>query len=170
MYIKFESEDFKTQLCIKEYKKMRDLTQKTKKEYAQMLFTRENLSQAEIAEKVGVSRVTISRWAKDGHWDELKVSITITRDEQLKLLYRQLAELNRTISERNTEEGPRYATAAEADTITKLSKAIKKLETDVRLDDIISAFSQFLTWMRSFDIEETKRIAPFFDAFVKSKL
>lgn len=145
-----------------------NLTNVQKKEWARLLFTRENLTQAEIAERVGVSRVTVNKWIHAGNWEQLKVSITITREEQLKNMYRQLAELNSVISER--EKGIRFPTAAEADAISKLANAIKKLETDVGLADITSVFSDLLKWLRAFDPEQARQVTPTLDAYVKSKL
>lgn len=102
------------------------------------------------------------------NWEQLKASITITREEQLKNLYRQLAELNNAIM--GKPEGERFPNAAEADTISKLSNAIKKLETEVGLADIISVFSDLLKWVRTYDSTQAKEITPLLDAFVKSKL
>jgi transcriptional regulator with XRE-family HTH domain len=147
---------------------MAGLTNKQKKEWAQLLYTRENLTQKEIAARVGVSEVTMSKWANTGNWDELKASFTITKEEQLKNLYRQLAEINRVIAER--EPGKKYATASEADTITKLANAIEKMETDVGLGDIIATFRRFLEWLRAFDLKEAQRLTPLFDSFVKSRI
>lgn len=67
-------------------------------------------------------------------------------------------------------EGERFPNAAEADTISKLSNAIKKLETEVGLADIISVFSDLLKWVRTYDSTQAKEITPLLDAFVKSKL
>lgn len=146
---------------------MTKLTNKQKKEWAQLLFTKENLTQKEIAERVGISQVTMSKWVNEGKWEDLKVSITITREEQLKNLYRQLAQMNEAIAER---EGQRYPTPAEADTINKLASAIEKMESEVGLNDILSTFKAFLTWLRKFNIEEAQRLVPLFDDFVKTKL
>ena len=63
-----------------------------------------------------------------------------------------------------------HGKAAEADTISKLSNAIKKLETEVGLADIISVFSDLLKWVRTYDSTQAKEITPLLDAFVKSKL
>ncbi|HLW09769.1 MAG TPA: hypothetical protein VKX35_05170 [Fermentimonas sp.] len=146
---------------------MTKLTNKQKKEWAQLLFTKENLTQKEIAERVGISQVTMSKWANEGKWEDLKVSITITREEQLKNLYRQLAQMNEAIAER---EGQRYPTPAEADTINKLASAIEKMESEVGLNDVLSTFKAFLTYLRKFNIEEAQRLVPLFDDFVKTKL
>lgn len=44
--------------------------------------------------------------------------------------------------------GERFPNTAEADTISKLSNAIKKMETEVGLSDIISVFSDLLNGAR----------------------
>lgn len=147
---------------------MAELTNEQKKDWAKMLYTKETLTQAEIAERVGVSRVTVNNWINKGNWEQLKVSITITREEQLKNMYRQLAELNDAISKKPL--GERYPNTAEADTISKLSNAIKKMETEVGLADIISVFTDLLKWVRAYDPTQAKEITPLLDAYVKSKL
>lgn len=149
---------------------MAELTREQKKDYAKTLYLNDNLTQEEIATRAGISRQTVIRWMKEENWEKLKVSITITREEQLNNLYRQLAEINTAISERKPEEGKRYATPSEADTIGKLAKAIKQLETEVGLTEITSAFSGLIKWLRQFDISQAKSIAPVLDAYVKSKL
>lgn len=144
---------------------MPKLTIAQKKEWAKLLFLRENLTQKEVSERVGVSVVTVNRWVKNGRWLELRVSITITKEEQLKNLYHQLAEINNAIAERAEK---RFATPAEADTITKLANAIEKMETDVGLADIQSSFRKFLTWLRTFDLPEAQRLVMLFDDFIKT--
>lgn len=144
---------------------MGNLTIAQKKEWAKLLFLRENLAQKEIAERVGVSAVTINKWVKNERWEDLRVSITITKEEQIKNLYRQLAEINNCIAER---DGNKFATPAEADTITKLANAIEKMETDVGLADIQSSFRKFLSWLRTFDLPEAQRLVNLFDDFIKT--
>ncbi len=149
-------------------KDMAKLNLQQKREWALLLYTKENYEQKEIASKVGVSEVTISKWKKKYHWEELKVSITITKEEQLKNLYRQIAELNKAIASR--EEGKRFATSSEADSISKLANAIDKMETDVGLSDIISTFKSFLSWLKQFDLEKAQELVTLFDAFIKTKI
>ena len=147
---------------------MGTLTIGQKKEWAQLLYTRENMLQKEIAGRVGVSVVTMCNWVKAGRWDEMKTSITITKEEQLKNMYRQLSELNKNIAAR--PEGERYANSHEADTISKLANAIQKMETDVGMADIIATFRKFVEWLRAFDLPEAQRLTPLLDGFVKSRI
>lgn len=47
---------------------MAELTSQQKKDYARTLYLKDNLTQQEIADKVGVSRQTIIRWMAAGQW------------------------------------------------------------------------------------------------------
>ena len=107
---------------------MADLTNAQKKEWAKTLYMRENLTQQEIAERVGVSRVTVSNWVRAGKWEEQKAGLTLTRQEQVANLYRQVAEINRAISAR--AEGERFPNSKEADILGKLSAAIRNMEQE----------------------------------------
>lgn len=133
-----------------------------------MLFVKENLTQKEIADKVGSSRQSVNRWISEGKWEELKVGLTLTKEEQIKNLYRQVGELNKTILER--EEGARFATVSEADTIGKLSAAIKKMESDTGIADIISVGIRFLSWLRKADVDKAKEFAEYWDLFIKDQM
>jgi len=141
-----------------------------KKDFARILFIKENLSQKEIAEKVGVAGKTISKWvnANNEEWKRLRQSIIITKDEQLRRIYDQLDELNTCIMQR--EPGKRYSMKGEADTIVKLTTAAKNLETDASVSDIIEVSKRFLNWMRPIDLDKAKEIAGFLDSFIKDQL
>lgn len=147
---------------------MADLTSQQKKEWAGMLYLKDNLTQQEIAEKVGVSRQTIARWAKEDKWEELKVGITMSREQQIAGLHRQIAEINKVVTSR--PEGQCFTNAAEADTINKLTSAIKKLETDVGISDIISVGMKFVNWLRPYDLDRSKEYLKLWDAFIKDSL
>ena len=147
---------------------MADLTIKQKKEWAAMLYLKENLTQVEIAEKVGVSKVTINKWVKGEKWEERKVGITLTREEQIKNLYRQVAEINNVI--KNRPEGERFANTKEANIIVQLSAATKKMETDAGIADMISVGTRFVEFLRTIDLEKAKDIARLFDIFIRQNL
>lgn len=71
-------------------------------EYAKHLYTEKNLSQKEIAQKVGVTEKTLTKWinANDGAWKKLKRSLTTTKAAQIKSFYDQLERLNQEIENR----------------------------------------------------------------------
>ena len=147
---------------------MTSINNSQKKQWAQTLYLRENLTQLEIAERVGVSRVTVSKWVRDGKWEEQKAGITLTRQEQVANLYRQVAEINRTIATRH--EGERFPNSKEADILGKLSAAIRNMEQETGIADIISVLTAFIEWLRPLDLDKTKEITRLADAFIKDKL
>lgn len=146
------------------------LTNKQKKEWAKVLFLKENLTQQEIADKVSSSRTSVSKWIKEGKWEEMKVGLTLTKDEQIQNIYRQIAEINSAIANRKNEEGKRYATASEADTIGKLSAAVKKLEVDIGIADYVSVGIKFIEWIRKTDLDKAKEVTKLWDIFIKEQI
>lgn len=147
---------------------MADLTNAQKKEWAKTLYLRENLTQQEIADRVGVSRVTVSNWVRSGKWEEQKAGLTLTRQEQVANLYRQVAEINRSISAR--AEGERFPNSKEADILGKLSAAIRNMEQEMAIADIISALTGFIEWLRPLDLDKAKELTRLVDAYIKDKL
>lgn len=145
-----------------------DLTNAQKKEWAKTLYLRENLTQQEIADRVGVSRVTVSNWVRTGKWEEQKAGLTLTRQEQVANLYRQVAEINRAISAR--AEGERYPNSKEADILGKLSASIRNMEQETGIADIISVLTGFIEWLRPLDLDKAKELTRLADAYIKDKL
>lgn len=147
---------------------MAALNNSQKKQWAQTLYLRENLTQLEIAERVGVLRVTVSKWVRDGKWEEQKAGITLTRQEQVANLYRQVAEINRTIATRH--EGERFPNSKEADILGKLSAAIRNMEQETGIADVISVLTAFIEWLRPLDLDKAKELTRLADAFIKDRL
>ena len=54
--------------------------------------------------------------------------------------------------------------------MNKLATAIKKMETDVGISDIISAGMKFINWLRPFDLDKSKEFLHLWDAFIKDSL
>jgi predicted XRE-type DNA-binding protein len=139
-----------------------------KKEWAKLLFTKEGLSQKEIADKVGVSAVTVNKWVQSESWTKLKQSMLATRETQLIRLYMQLDELNSAIMGR--EEGKRFPDFKEADSINKLTSSIRSMETDASIMDVVEVAKKLLTWMRALNPDKAVEISHIFDDFVKHLL
>ena len=51
----------------------------------------------------------MSKWSREGNWEMLRAAVTTTREEQIRNLYMQIAEMNKAIAER----GDKYATSTE---------------------------------------------------------
>lgn len=139
-----------------------------KKDWGKLLFTRDNLSQKEIAQKVGVSEATVCRWAKDDKWDLQKASLTITREEALTRIYCQINEINAAIMKK--DEGQRFAIGKEADALSKLAAAARSMETDASVTETMEVFKRFLNWLRGVDINKAKEFVEYQDNYIKTIL
>lgn len=142
------------------------MTKKEKMEYAYLLFSKENNTLKQIAEKVGVSVNTVSRWKKAEKWEELRKTLLTSRLEQLRRLYMQLDELNTHIM--GKEEGKRFANKAEADTLTQLTRSIQNLEKEMTAAEVINIFIPFIQYVSKIDGEKAKLIVELQDSYIKS--
>lgn len=147
------------------------LTNKQKRDYAKHLYlTEPSILQKELAERVGVSKNTISRWVAEGKWEELRTSVVTSKATQLARLYRHLAELNDAVESR--PEGERYVGTRDVDTLTKLTAAIRNLETETNIADKIEVGKEFLAHVRrsGAPVETVKAIATLYDTYIKASL
>lgn len=144
------------------------MTRTQKQDYAKVLYLNDSLTQKEIADKVGVTEKTIGSWIKKGNWPQLKSSLIITKDEELRRIYVQINQLNNHIETR--EEGSRYADAKEADTLSKLAATARAMESDASLSDVIAVFKRFANWLRKIDLAKAQEFISIQDEFVKTLL
>jgi uncharacterized protein YjcR len=94
----------------------------------------QGLTQKEIADKVGVSRNTISAWVKEEGWDSLRAAKTISRKE---IVQKMLKQINDKLE---SEEWT-------ADEIVKAASAIEKLDKQTNVVTVIEVFTAFNTWV-----------------------
>ncbi|MBD1394268.1 helix-turn-helix domain-containing protein [Mucilaginibacter glaciei] len=136
------------------------------REYAKVLYLSENISQKDLAARVGVTEKTLSGWIEQGGWKNLKRSLLTTRQNQLNMLYDQLDFLNTEISKRDNKA----ATSKEGNTIIQLANAIKKLEIQTSVGETIEVARAFIGYVGSSDIELAKKVTVFFDLFIQTKM
>ena len=92
---------------------MGTLTTDQKKSLAKELYIQGTYTYAEIAEKVGSTRQTISKWAEQGKWEDLKIYMTVGKDKVLRGFYQQLSDIQAAILSREPDK--RIASSTEAD-------------------------------------------------------
>ena len=142
-------------------------TMKRKKDLAKLLYTKEGVTVGkELSERTGVSAQTISKWINGEGWEHLRISLVITKESELRRYYAQIKELNDAIEGRET--GRRYPSSTEADTISKLTKAVKELETQVSVAEAIEVMKNFVMHVRESDFEQAKAVMDLGDAYIKS--
>ena len=138
------------------------------RDYAKLLFVSQKLTQKEISSKVGVSEVTVSKWANTDKWEELRKTISVTREERLRSTINQLTELDSLIATR--EEKYRFPSNEESNIRRRLVADLAALETECGLTDVINVSCKILDWIRPIDYEKGKEICGLFDAYIKDQL
>lgn len=113
-----------------------------KKSLARSLYMA-GIEQNEIAEKVDVSRVTISKWCNTEGWKEARAAKSITRPE---LVNKLLLTIDTLITQVNTSDDPELM-AGLGDKLAKLSSVIEKLDKKANVVDAIEVFMAFSKWI-----------------------
>lgn len=141
----------------------KDLQQNQRKDLACVYYI-QGLSQKEIADKIGVSRNTVSKWVQEEHWDTRRAAKAISRTELVRKMLRDL--------DQKLESGDWTA-----DEIIKVASAIEKLDKQTNIVTIIEVFTAFNQWLVSrmqVDPELTpeviKIINTYQDKFINEKL
>lgn len=142
------------------------MTNEQKKDYALLIYTAEpTATQKEIAQRVGVSEQSMSKWAKEGAWDKMRRSRLATRQAELNNAYLQLEELNRNIMSR--PEGERVPNSKEADVQVKLASQIRSLETQTSAADVMDVGMAFIDFVRQIAPEKSADVLTLYDGFMK---
>lgn len=113
-----------------------------KKSTARALFL-SGMEQAEIADRVGVSRVTISKWCVADGWKETRAARNITRPE---LVNKLLVTIDNLITQVNESKDPSLISGL-GDKLAKLSAVIEKLDKKANVVDAIEVFTAFSKWL-----------------------
>lgn len=150
---------------------MGDISREQKKEFARLIYFQEpGVLQKEIATRVGTSVVSVNKWINQEGWREMQKSLLTSKAEQLSMLYNSLDNFNQSIRDRKEASFP---TNKEADTLIKMTAAIRNLETETSMAEKIEtgkAFLQFLRKLGPQHLQFSKDVARLFDAYIRSCL
>lgn len=143
-----------------------------KRSLARTLFM-SGMEQAEISEKVGISRVTVSKWCVADGWKEARAAKSVTRPE---LVNKLLLTIDALITQVNDSGNP-MAIAGLGDKLAKLSSVIEKLDKKANVVDTIEVFMKFSEWLEfraksdpSITTELMKTINRFQDLFITEQM
>ena len=101
------------------------------------------MEQTEIADKIGVSRVTVSKWCAAEGWKEARAAKNITRPE---LVNKLLLTIDKLIEQVNASDDAELL-AGLGDKLAKLSSVIEKLDKKANVVDAIEVFMAFSKWL-----------------------
>lgn len=139
-----------------------------KKSLARSLFL-SGMEQTEIAEKVDVSRVTISKWCTADGWKEARAAKNVTRPE---LVNKLLLTIDTLITQVNESNDPALV-AGLGDKLAKLSAVIEKLDKKANVVDVIEVFMAFSKWIEyrsTIDPELVRAINKYQDLYITEQM
>ena len=129
---------------------------KKKKSIGRSLYL-SGMEQTEIADQLGVSRVTVSKWCTTEGWKEARAAKNISRPE---LVNKLLLTIDGLIENVNKSDDPTVIGSL-ADKLSKLSATIEKLDKKANVIDAIEVFMAFNRWIQdqaSFDPDITPEL------------
>lgn len=101
-----------------------------KYEYAYLLYM-QRVPQKEIADRVGVSQQTLSKWKDDGGWELKRVARTVSRDQ---IINKTLMKINELLDNEEDFNGDEFA---------KLSSQLEKIKGGYTMDDVADILTKF---------------------------
>jgi transposase len=134
-----------------------------RKSLARTLFL-SGLEQNDIAEKVGVSRVTVSKWVTCESWKEQRAATQITRPE---LVNKVLVTIDNLLTQIQNSDDTELIAAA-PDKLAKLAAVIQKLDKKANAIDTIEVFLAFSKWLEfraTTDSEITPELIKLFNKY-----
>lgn len=148
--------------------KVRD---EAKFEYAWLLYT-QSVDNAEIAKKVGIAERTLIRWVNENDWKKKRAAANVTRDE---LVNKTLNLINELLEKAMNAENKNSAQLA--DQLSKLAGAIRNLDKQANVVDVIQVFMTFNRWLMtrqsldpSLTNELIKSVNKYQDLFISERL
>ncbi len=136
----------------------------TKKDFAKFLYTRQELPNAAIALSVGVEEYTVRKWAADGAWDGMRQGLKTGAKSNVVRLHKLLEGLCEKVAA-DPEPNPK-----DVDLILKYSAAIKNLEPEVGICEIVEVAELFVLWLRTQNLALAKQTAALLDKFIALKV
>lgn len=143
----------------------KELTTSQKKEWAQMLFLSNQYNQKEISKKVGVTEATMSKWVKEGFWENRRRSLMNTKPGLLAFYYDVLSKLRDKI-----QAADGIGDAKDADKVVKYSASIKSLEKDTSIGELMDAGNRFRIFEMEHDPAFAQKFIDRYDAFIQDEL
>lgn len=141
------------------------VSKQQQREHARLLYVGERITLKEVAERTKVTEKTIGRWCKEDGWDELRKGLLTTRQTQLSRWYRQLDAITSKIELRDN-----IPTNAEADTMSKITSNIQKLEVEIGIGEIVESGKKVITFIQQINLDDAKLFKNYFDEYINNRV
>lgn len=161
------SKDEKSSLKQKTKTMAKKLIPDLRKDFAKTLYML-GQAQPEIAGRAGISGNTLTKWINEEQWESMRKSLTTTKTEQIAFLYEILAKM--TAEGRAALEDDNPKTNPDYDGITKITRAIERLEKDTSVGEMIQTGIEFLKFMKDENLDVAKLFNHWFMIFIQERI
>lgn len=135
------------------------LTNNQKKAWAKTIFLRENKTQKEIAQEVGVREATLSKWVKE--WEHLKLNLLQTREERYIATLVQLQNLDKEIATKG------FPDSKQADIRRKLVADLNDLEQEADIRTVSEVGQAILKYLKPINSAQSELIGAIINDYIK---
>lgn len=140
------------------------MSRKAVKSLAQEIYLHSNISQKEVAEKVGVSEQTVSKWVNQGNWRVLRTAKNVSRQSLLQKAYANLEKMNDLIDEHQGVP-PKQLTDAKSVFV----REVQALDKQDSLSHAVSIMEGFMAFMFRRDPKLAKEISQYQLEFIETR-
>lgn len=128
------------------------------------------MDQKEIADKVGVSAVTVSKWVNSENWKTTRAAKNITRPE---LINKILLAIDKIITDVGNSDDPK-AVATLGDKLAKLSSSIERLDKRANVVQVVEIMMEISERLQEWShtdadltVEFIKKVNTYHDRYIK---
>ena len=133
------------------------------RDWAKHLYTRGEKGFAQISSETEISEAQLRQWASESSWDHLRKTMPTSKAYQIEKLYLLLEKANEKLL------GVEDVNPKDVDLIVKYTAAIKNLDTEISLQQIVEVAKAFTTWLHGHNRDLAKSMTIKFDKFIKER-
>ena len=139
---------------------------KTKeRKLAEELFATSTRTQKEIAEMVGVSENTLTKWVAEGGWEKLRAARLSTPAAVID----NMVEIHLLRTQQILAEMRAGTTNKYGDELLKMSQAIEKMKAKLSVGTYIQVLTELMAGVPATDRDFRRRMSEYQSAFLTSK-
>ena len=135
------------------------LTNQAKKIMAERMYVEDGMTAKAISEQLDVSETTLSKWKKDGRWDDKRAEMLASPHKIREILIRELKVV---------AEG--CSSIIDADALSKINKVIEGLSSSTSVQIVFSVFKEFDNWMADQDPKTAVLFTEYHKQFILYKI
>ena len=135
------------------------LTNQAKKIMAERMYVEDGMTAKAISEQLDVSEQTLSKWKKDGRWDDKRAEMLASPHKIREILIRELKVV--------AEGG---SSIIDADALSKINKVIEGLSSSTSVQIVFSVFKEFDNWMAEQDPKTAVLFTEYHKQFILYKI